>query len=255
MKNKFFVYALIVISMILIGCGPQEELPEIIQEPREIKEVDLILGFMPNTKPEIDTTLLSPLPGLRGHEVGDVINLTARNTTKYKLYKWEIKTSNDTKEVFEQNYSLTITENHTIIAFFGCNIDDVCEEDYECKEGLCVDITKRQTPPFRLAYSDLGDAEDKEKLEQIKQELRDEKYSITSRIQLFDEINATAITNQVFLAIMEKKAIIITDDTPPEHYTKFKEKLKQILRAQEFETKTMTNTQIRSADLHDLFFK
>lgn len=255
MKNKFFVYALIIISIILIGCGPQEEILEEIQEPREIREVNLILGFMPNTKPEIDTTLLTPLPGLRGYERGEVLNVTARNTTKYTLYKWEITTNNDTKEVLEQNYSLIITENYTIIAFFGCNTDDVCEEDYVCERGLCVMPTKRQTPPFRLAYSDLGDAEDKEKLQQIKQELREEKYSITSRIQLFNEINATAITNQVFLAIINKKAIIITDDAPPEHYTKFKEKLKQILRAQEFEIKTMTNTQIRTADLHDLFFK
>lgn len=255
MKNKLFVYALIAISIILIGCGSQEELPEIIHEPREVKEVNLILGFMPNTKPEIDTTLLSPLPGLRGYSRGDVLNLTSRNTTKYTLYKWEITTSNETKEVFEKNYSLSINKNYTIIAFFGCKIDDVCEEDYECKGGLCVEITKRQTPPFRLAYSDLGDVRDREKLERVKQELRDEKYSITSRIQLFDEINATTITNQVFLAIMDNTAIIITDDAPPEHYTKFKEKIEQILRAKEFETKTMTNTQIRSADLHDLFFE
>lgn len=258
-STKFYFLALLLIISILTGCQTNE--PEEIEEakqPRQIFELDLILGFMPNTKPEITHSLLSPNPGLRGYLRGEIIELEARNTTKFSFYKWEIKTHpNTTKEIYKQNHTINMTQNHTIIAYFGCNQDSACEKDYLCKQGICVMPETRPTPSFGLAYSDIGNKTDKDKLQKVKQELINDRYTITTNPLLFNEVNATRINNQVFLAIIDTNAIIITNIEPTKQQTELKEKIKEILENIGFEEtkiKAITTNQIKTHDLHDLFF-
>ena len=254
MKQKQNILILLILAIIITGCQPTQE---IIQEPVPLKELDLVLGFTPNIVPDLKQTLTTPRPGLRGIRENETITLQANNTEKYVLNRWEITPKDEeTYTIYDETYSINMTKNYLVKVFFGCKTDEACNDRFMCEENLCIPSNRMKAPPFTLAYSELGEKDDKEILYELIDELQKIGYIGIRSPTLFQNVNARELDNQVVLAIFEKEAVIILGANSPRRQEEFAVELRTVLENQGLEQekiKRIRSNLVRTQSLYDIF--
>ncbi len=253
-KKKTWLAAFLLLTMLIAGCQSAQE----IEVPVPVKELDLVLGFTPNISPMLDQSLTSPAPGLRGIKENETITLKANESDRYSFNRWEITPKGEeTYTIREEEHAINMTQDYLVKVFFGCKKDEACNEKYMCEENLCIPSNRMQTPPFRLAYTELGGTEDKETLRQVIEKLKDIGYTRIRSPMRFDDIDSTDLDNQVLLAIYENTTILVTGANSPQRHEEFAREVIEILKElgiEEDGIRRLRSNQARSDSLYDIFF-
>ena len=115
--------------------------------------------------------------------------------------------------------------------------------------------SEKETPPFRIAVADNAPASDIMLSTDIVSTLKAQGYADipVGVAQIFSDIDALSLDNQVVLAINNGVAIIIVGATSPVDYVKFGVDIGNILDDKEIEYKTITSNDLDSSDLLDAF--
>ena len=252
--KKTWLVAFLLLAMIIASCRPVE----VMELPVPTKELDLVLGFTPNVSPMIDHSLTSPAPGLRGIKENETITLRANESDRYFFNRWEITPKGEeTYTVREEEYVINMTKNYLVKVFFGCKNDEACNERYMCEKNLCVPSNRMQTPPFRLAHTELGSDEDKETLRQVIRKLKGIGYTGIKSPTRFDDIDPRDLDNQVLLALYEDTAILVAGTNSPQRHEVFAREVIEILKElgiEEDKIRRLRSNQVRTDTLYELFF-
>ena len=134
-KTLSTVLFLFIIVLFISSCAQPIH---VMEADRTFVQIDVNLGFVPNSNARYNASLITPSPGLHGFRLNDTVSLESYSNDLFVFYKWEVKPKNkESYEIFEEDYSFIIQEDHVINVFFGCNKNEACGEGYVCVDKLC----------------------------------------------------------------------------------------------------------------------
>jgi len=156
-----------------------------------------------------------------------------------------------------QTYHVTFTTDLTqILDNKGIDSETIFSNDLDSSDlNDLFEKSEKETPPFRIAVADNAPASDVMLSTDIISSLKAQGYADipVGAAQLFSDIDALSLDNQVVLAINNGVAIIIIGATSPTDHVKFGVDIANILEDKKIEYKTITSNDLESSDLMDAF--
>ncbi len=250
---KIITIITLLLLVALTSCTTQEQVT--IPEEKQVR-LDINLGFTPNINPEFNASMTTPSPSLYAYKENETENIIAHDTRLYKFSHYKIEPENEEKyEVTKNNYTLNLTQNYTVTAFFGCQITQACNKVSICENNKCKSIIEQEPQPKATITKPNSTIRIDETLAtRIDNILKQLKFENIEH-QTFEEMTINQTHNQTTIAIFEQEIAIIRGKDTDLAQGVFERLIKDTLIGQgidEAQIKNIRSNQLRR-DLYEIF--